>query len=104
MANVDNELRRELLIMTNGVERMRIVLQEIEEAISMNQARKVADRITDELDEDDKDLKVRVISCECSRREVVYIVSYETYAFQQMHRSANRNCLLGSRASKMVLE
>jgi predicted DNA-binding protein YlxM (UPF0122 family) len=58
MANVDNEVRRELLTMTNGVERMRIVLQEIEEAISMNQARKVADSITDELDEDDKDLKV----------------------------------------------
>jgi KaiC/GvpD/RAD55 family RecA-like ATPase len=61
MANVDNEVRRELLTMTNGVERMRIVLQEIEEAISMNQARKVADSITDELDEDDKDLKVRTI-------------------------------------------
>eukprot|EP00544_Gedaniella_sp_CCMP2646_P013323 CAMPEP_0202482616 /NCGR_PEP_ID=MMETSP1361-20130828/2012_1 /ASSEMBLY_ACC=CAM_ASM_000849 /TAXON_ID=210615 /ORGANISM="Staurosira complex sp., Strain CCMP2646" /LENGTH=416 /DNA_ID=CAMNT_0049110573 /DNA_START=204 /DNA_END=1454 /DNA_ORIENTATION=- len=58
MANVDNEVRRELLTMTNGVERMRIVLQEIEEAISMNQARTVAGSITDELDEDDKDLKV----------------------------------------------
>jgi predicted DNA-binding protein YlxM (UPF0122 family) len=61
MANVDNEVRRELLTMTNGVERMRIVLQEIEEAISMNQARTVAGSITDELDEDDKDLKVRSI-------------------------------------------
>jgi len=60
MANVDNDVRKELIVMTDGIARMRVVLQELEEEVSMNQARKVADNITSELDEDNKDLKVRL--------------------------------------------
>lgn len=58
MANVDNDVRRKLIKMVDGVERMRIVLREVEEEVSMNQARRMAETITDEIDEDSKDLKV----------------------------------------------
>jgi hypothetical protein len=59
MVNVDNRIRQDILTMTDGLARLRLVLREIESAVDMNRAKKVASTITDELDEDQKELKVR---------------------------------------------
>jgi predicted DNA-binding protein YlxM (UPF0122 family) len=58
MADFDNVLREELLCMTDGVARLRLVLEEVERKVSLNQAKKVADETTDKVDEIQKDLKV----------------------------------------------
>jgi hypothetical protein len=60
MANVDNRTRKDIITMTDGLARLRLVLREIESTVNMNRAKIVARTITDELDEDQKDLKVRL--------------------------------------------
>merc|ERR1712021_86235 len=53
-----NDLRKEILLVRNGQESLRIVLRELKEIVGMAQARQVASMITDKTDETDKDLKV----------------------------------------------
>jgi predicted DNA-binding protein YlxM (UPF0122 family) len=60
MANVDNRIRQTIIPMTDGLARLRVVLRELESAVDLNRARKMANAITNELDEDQKDLKVRL--------------------------------------------
>lgn len=58
MANVDNDVRRQIIPMQNGVERLRVVLRHLEETLGMARARKMAQSITDKSDDDNKDLNV----------------------------------------------
>jgi hypothetical protein len=58
LGNLDNAVRRKILRMTNSLERLRYVLQELEEVVRMERARKVANQITGKTDEAGKDLKV----------------------------------------------
>lgn len=58
MAGLENSERRAILTTRNGVERLRLVLQKLEEKISMVQAKKLTDDIVGKSDEDSKDLKV----------------------------------------------
>jgi len=58
LANLNNRLRQEILLVRNSEERLRIVLSELKEIVGMAQARKLATSITDKTDESDKDLKV----------------------------------------------
>ena len=58
MANFNNALRRQMLVMTNSVERLRLVVKELELAVGMTAAKKMADAITDASDESSRDLKV----------------------------------------------
>jgi hypothetical protein len=57
-AGVGNDIREQILITTNGVERLRIVLKEIEKVISMVSVAKLTEEITEQ--NDSKDLKVGV--------------------------------------------
>lgn len=57
-AGLGNNIRKEALTMTDGVARLRLILKETEERISMVQAKKITDKIVDKSDEDSKDLKV----------------------------------------------
>jgi Lon protease-like protein len=58
LSNLNNNARRAFLRTTNGVERLRLVLGVMEEMVGMSRARKMASEITEETDEDSKDLKV----------------------------------------------
>lgn len=58
MANMNNEVRRKILNMTNSVERLRLVTAEMEQLVGMARARKMANSITAQSDELDRDLKV----------------------------------------------
>jgi predicted DNA-binding protein YlxM (UPF0122 family) len=60
IANVDNRIRQTIIPITDGLARLRVVLRELESAVDLNRARKMANTITNELDEDQKDLKVRL--------------------------------------------
>jgi hypothetical protein len=57
-AGVGNDIREQILVTTNGVERLRIVLKEIERVISMVSVAKLTEEITEQ--NDSKDLKVGV--------------------------------------------
>jgi hypothetical protein len=58
IASFDNKLRKKMLEMTNSVNRLRLVCQQVEEIVKMRQAREVAASITSQKDEVSKDLKV----------------------------------------------
>lgn len=58
MINAGNQVRMKILAMTDGVERMRLVLRKLEDMVGMAQARKIAHSITDEKDELERDLQV----------------------------------------------
>lgn len=58
LTNLNNNARRAFLRTTDGVERLRLVLGVVEETVGMSRARKMANEITEETDEDSKDLKV----------------------------------------------
>ena len=46
MADVDNEVRRNILTLTDGVERLRLVLKELDRKISIASAKKLTEEIT----------------------------------------------------------
>ena len=58
LADMPNEVRRQLLVERNPVQRLRRVLEELEEAVGMARAKKLATQITDDVDESSKDLKL----------------------------------------------
>ena len=58
VVNLNNSVRRKMLTMIDGVERLRYVLREVKDTAGMARARKVAQDITETTDEDDKDLQV----------------------------------------------
>lgn len=58
VANLGNDVRRKILTSTNGVDRLKYVTQALEDTVGMARARKMAESITDEVDEGSKDLKV----------------------------------------------
>jgi len=58
MTNLGNDIRRKLLQMTNTVERLRLVTASVEEIVAMSRARKLANAITDQQDDDERELKV----------------------------------------------
>jgi len=58
MANLSNFVRRKCLVMTDGLKRLRYVLQQVETQLGMERARKLASGITDQADESEKDLQV----------------------------------------------
>ena len=58
LADFSNDLRQELLICRNRQERLRMVLKHLEEVVGMARARKMASQITENIDNQDKDLKV----------------------------------------------
>lgn len=58
VVNINNPVRRKMLTMVDGVERLRYVLREVKDTAGMARARKVAQEITETTDEDDKDLQV----------------------------------------------
>jgi hypothetical protein len=58
MTSLDNDARRKILVVTNSVQRLRIVLAAVEDKVGMARARLVAKSITAKSDEEDKDLKV----------------------------------------------
>ena len=55
---LDNGLRREILVTTNGVERLRKVVKALEKKISFVQAKKLTQGIVDKSDDASKELKV----------------------------------------------
>jgi len=57
--DLENPVRRKLLTMLDGVERLRYVLGHVKRTADMARARRVAQQITDSNDESSKDLKVR---------------------------------------------
>lgn len=58
LADVDNAARKQILTMVDGVERLRFVLEKLEETISLGQAKKLTEDIVDKSDEGSKDLKI----------------------------------------------
>lgn len=56
---LDNDVRREILLTVDGVNRLRIVLEALEKKISLVQAKKLTADIVEKSDESSKDLKVR---------------------------------------------
>jgi len=58
LADLDNNIRKEILLTRDSEDRLRIVLRELKEIVGMAQARKLAATITDEADESEKDLRV----------------------------------------------
>jgi hypothetical protein len=58
LANMSNDIRQQILVEQNSSQRLRIVLQELEEIVGMARARKLAASITDVTDESSKELKV----------------------------------------------
>ncbi len=58
LADMNNDVRQQVLLTRDSQERLRIVLKELDEIIGMERARKVASQITGKVDEDDRDLKV----------------------------------------------
>lgn len=58
LADMNNYIRKQILLTRNSEERLRIVLRELNEIDGMAKAKKIASKITDKVDELDKDLKV----------------------------------------------
>jgi hypothetical protein len=58
LADMKNEVRRKILLTRDSQERLRIVLQELDEMVGMARARKMASQITDKADDSNRDLKV----------------------------------------------
>ena len=58
LASLSNEVRRDILAITDGVARLRIVCREIEILVGMARARKMANQITKEVDDPQKELQV----------------------------------------------
>jgi hypothetical protein len=58
IASFDNKLRAKMLAMTNSLNRLRLVCQQVEESVKMRQAHEVAASIISQKDEGSKDLKV----------------------------------------------
>jgi hypothetical protein len=58
IGGLDNGLRRDMLVSTNGVERLRFVVEALEKKISLVQAKKLTEDIVEKSDEDSKNLKV----------------------------------------------
>jgi hypothetical protein len=58
LADMKNEVRRKILLTRDSQERLRIVLQELDEMVGMARARKMASQITDKDDDTNRDLKV----------------------------------------------
>eukprot|EP00525_Craspedostauros_australis_P011859 CAMPEP_0198123246 /NCGR_PEP_ID=MMETSP1442-20131203/37085_1 /TAXON_ID= /ORGANISM="Craspedostauros australis, Strain CCMP3328" /LENGTH=124 /DNA_ID=CAMNT_0043782419 /DNA_START=36 /DNA_END=407 /DNA_ORIENTATION=+ len=58
MADVDNAIRKEILLIRNPKERLQLVCKLLEENIGMARATRMALQITDSNDESSKDLKV----------------------------------------------
>ena len=58
MADVDNETRAKCLTLTDGVERLRMILQKAESKVSKVAAQRLTEQITEEASSDERDLKV----------------------------------------------
>jgi len=58
MAGFNRGKRREILEMVDGVNRLRVVLQEVEREVGMGQARRLSAEIGDKVDKESKDLLV----------------------------------------------
>ncbi|KAG7367017.1 hypothetical protein IV203_029687 [Nitzschia inconspicua] len=58
LTDMNNDIRKQILLTRNSEERLRIVLRELNEIDGMAKAKKIASQITDQVDELDKDLKV----------------------------------------------
>jgi hypothetical protein len=58
MANLDNASRRTCLTMTNGVERMKFVLETLQAKVAMARARRVANDVTRTTDDQQRELRV----------------------------------------------
>jgi hypothetical protein len=58
LAGLDDSVRRACLTLTNGVERMRLVLRELQSKVKMHRARVAADQITRSTDDQQRDLRV----------------------------------------------
>ena len=58
---LENDIRNQILVTVDGVERLRIVLEALEKKISLVQAKKLTDSIVEKSDESSKDLKVRLV-------------------------------------------
>ena len=58
ITNLENAARRKIVAMTNGIERLKYVTKLVENVVGMARARKMANSITDEVNESSKDLKV----------------------------------------------
>ena len=58
LADMNNEIRQQVLLTRNSEERLRIVLKELDEKVGMATARKLATQITDKVDDSSRDLKV----------------------------------------------
>jgi predicted DNA-binding protein YlxM (UPF0122 family) len=96
MANVDNRIRQTIISMTDGLARLRVVLRELESAVNLNRARKMAHTITNELDEYEKDLKVRL-------EGIIAGMLFPTLTRRRC-RSENRNYLRGRDLSRLEQE
>lgn len=60
IADFTNNVRRQMLITTNPMKRLRIVLKQLNEMIGMKRAERVATSVVQKTDNDDKELKVGV--------------------------------------------
>jgi len=58
LTDMKNGIREKILLTRSSEERLRIVLRELNEIDGMARAKKIASKITDEVDELDKNLKV----------------------------------------------
>jgi hypothetical protein len=58
LAGLNDSLRRACLTLTNGVERMRLVLRELQSQVKLMRARVAADQITRTTDDQQRDLRV----------------------------------------------
>lgn len=58
LADMNNDIRQQVILSRSSEERLRIVLKELDEIVGMARARKLASQITEKVDGDDKDLKV----------------------------------------------
>lgn len=58
LADMNNHVRRQVLLTRDSQERLRIVLKELDEMVGMARARKLASKITEKVDDDDRELKV----------------------------------------------
>jgi len=58
MADVDNETRAKCLTMTDGIERLRMILKQAESKVSKVAAQRITEQITEDASSDERDLKV----------------------------------------------
>jgi hypothetical protein len=58
LVDMSNDIRKQILLTRNSEERLRIVLKKLNEIEGMAKAKKIASKITDNVDEMNKDLKV----------------------------------------------